>query len=106
MECLKVLLDYGANANIMNYSEERYNEYKLLRPAHYPAYIILILYLFSNTAVDYATLNDHEECVQILRERGGVSISAIKVEAAIRIQSIYRGYRWSTLVINSVKSTH
>jgi hypothetical protein len=43
--------------------------------------------------VDYATLNDHEECVQVLRERGGVSISAIKVEAAIRIQSVYRGYR-------------
>lgn len=59
-----------------------------------------VYYLYSNTAVDYAMLNNHEECVQVLSERGGVSISAIKVEAAICIQSVYRGYRSVNLLIN------
>ena len=56
----------------------------------------------SNTAVDYAALNDHKECVQVLRERGGVAINIIKEEAAIHIQSVYRGYRSVNTLIPSL----
>ena len=44
--------------------------------------------------MDYAQSNNHEECVQILRERGWRTISGIKEFAALRIQTAYRGYRY------------
>ena len=47
-----------------------------------------------STAMDYALLNNHEECVEILRGRGGSTISEIKEIAALCIQTAYRGYRY------------
>lgn len=44
--------------------------------------------------MDYAVLNSHEECVKILRERGGKTIAEIRDIAALCIQTVYRGYRY------------
>ena len=52
------------------------------------------MFPYSYTAVDYAELNNHGDCAQVLREKGGLSINAIKEKAAIYIQSVYRGYRF------------
>lgn len=50
--------------------------------------------LCCSTATDYALLNNHKECVQILRDRGGMTISEIKEIAALHIQTAYRGHRY------------
>ena len=47
-----------------------------------------------NTVLDYAVVSEHEECVQVLRERNGVTINEIKEMSALRIQTAYRAYRY------------
>ena len=44
--------------------------------------------------MDYAVVSDHEDCVQVLKERNGVTISEIKEMSALRIQTAYRVYRY------------
>lgn len=54
--------------------------------------------------MDYALLNNHEDCVDILTQAGGLLIGDIRTMAAVSIQTIYRGYRYKHNAIVQIVS--
>ncbi|XP_042332532.1 inversin isoform X2 [Sceloporus undulatus] len=69
LDAVKLLLGFGAFPNHMENNEERY------------------------TPLDYALLGGHHEVIQFMLEHNALSIAAIQDIAAIKIQTVYKGYK-------------
>ncbi len=50
--------------------------------------------LCRHTPVDYAKINGHSRCEELLSKAGGVSVGSVRELAAISIQAAFRGYRY------------
>ncbi len=52
------------------------------------------MYNVRYTPLDYAKINDHGACVDLLSKAGGVSVESVRELAAAGIQAAFRGYRY------------
>ena len=54
---------------------------------------ITIKFCSSYTALDYAAMNGHEDCVEILTQAGALFTDEIRTMAAVCIQTAYRAHQ-------------
>ncbi len=53
-----------------------------------------VSFLYSRTPMDFAVMNGHVDCVDILTQAGALATDGIRALAAVSIQSAYRAYRY------------